>query len=84
MVRTHRVTISQEMDWSCCPCLSIIPTLSMGRRVDFSSASFNHLLSRMYSQRELNTYLTPLYTGPSWDVRYQRIACEFEGDDSVP
>lgn len=57
MVRTHCVAISQQIGWSCCPCMSIIPTLSMGKRVDLSSASFNHLLSCMYSQRQLNIYL---------------------------
>ena len=84
MVRTHCVTISQQIDWSCCPCMSIIPTLSMGKRVDLSSSSFNHLLSCMYSQIQLNVYLITLYSGPPWDVRHQRTACEFEGDDSIP
>lgn len=81
MFRTHCVTISQQIDWSCCPCMSIIPMLSMGKRVDLCSASFNHPLSRMYSLRQLNIYLIPLYRGRPWNVRHQRTASEFEGDE---
>lgn len=46
---SYCVTVSQQIDWSYCPCMSIIPMLSMDKSVDFSSASFNHLLLHMYS-----------------------------------